>query len=63
MHIAKVAQVLSRSMHFAVELAEFYISYNGKILKLVQTRDWLSLHSPIDHGLKAVTNKFNVSVG
>jgi len=36
MHIAKVAQVIFRSMHFAVELAEFYISYNGKILKLAE---------------------------
>jgi len=29
MHLKKVAQLLSRSMHFANELAEFYISYNG----------------------------------
>jgi len=32
MHLKKVAQMLSRSMHFATELAEFYSSYNGGIL-------------------------------
>jgi len=32
MHVKKVAQLLSRSMHFATELAEFYISYNGGVL-------------------------------
>jgi len=31
-HLKKVAQLLSRSMHFATELAEFYISYNGEVL-------------------------------
>jgi len=29
MHLKKVAQLLFRSMHFANELAEFYLSYNG----------------------------------
>jgi len=32
MHLKKVAQLLSRSMHFATELAEFCISYNGGVL-------------------------------
>jgi len=32
MHRKKVAQLAFRSMHFAIELAEFYISYNGRIL-------------------------------
>jgi len=32
MHLKKVAQLLSKSMHFATELAEFYISYNGGVL-------------------------------
>jgi len=32
MHLKKVAQLLSRRMHFANELAEFYISYNGGVL-------------------------------
>jgi len=30
--LKKVAQLLSRSMHFATELAEFYMSYNGGVL-------------------------------
>jgi len=40
MHLKKVAQLLSRSMHFATELAEFYSSYNGG--ELVHFADWLS---------------------
>jgi len=32
MHLEKVAQLLSRSMHFTTELAEFYMSYNGGVL-------------------------------
>jgi len=32
MHLKKVAQLLSRSMHFATKLAELYISYNGGVL-------------------------------
>jgi len=32
MHLKKVAQLLSRSMHFATELAEFYSSYSGGVL-------------------------------
>jgi len=32
MHLKKVAQLLSRRMHFATELAEFYISYNSGVL-------------------------------
>jgi len=32
MHLKKVAQLLSRSMHFATELAEFYLRYNGGVL-------------------------------
>jgi len=32
MHGKKVAQLAFKSMHFAIELAEFYISYNGRIL-------------------------------
>jgi len=28
----KAAQLAFRSMHFAIELAELYISYNGRIL-------------------------------
>jgi len=34
-----IAQVLFRNMHCAVELAEFYISYNDEILELVNTCD------------------------
>jgi len=30
MHVIKVAQLFSRSMHFAFELAEVYISYSGE---------------------------------
>jgi len=29
MHVIKVGQLFSRSMHFAFELAEVYISYSG----------------------------------
>jgi len=29
MHKTKVAQLAFRSIHFALELAEFYINYNG----------------------------------
>jgi len=36
MHLIKVAQLFPRSMHFAFELAEFYISYNGEYFRLVQ---------------------------
>jgi len=32
MRLKKVAQLLSRSMHFANELAECYISYNSEVL-------------------------------
>jgi len=32
MHGKKVAQLAFRSMHFAIKLAEFYISYSGRIL-------------------------------
>jgi len=32
MHLKKVAQLLSRRMHFATELAEFYISYISGVL-------------------------------
>jgi len=31
MHLKKVAQLLSRSMHFANELAKLYISYNDGV--------------------------------
>jgi len=30
MHEKKFAQLAFRSMHFAIELSEFYISYNGR---------------------------------
>jgi len=33
MHKTKVTQVFFRSMHFALELAEFYTSSHGAILK------------------------------
>jgi len=29
-------------VHFAFEFAVYFISYNGEILELVHTRDWLS---------------------
>jgi len=32
MHLKKVARLLSRSMHFANELAEIYISYISGVL-------------------------------
>jgi len=32
MHEKKFAQLAFRSMHFAIELSEFYISYNGRTL-------------------------------
>jgi len=48
MHGKKVAQLAFRSMHFAIELAEFYISYNGKILTW-----YTSLVGWVLHGLFA----------
>jgi len=32
MHLKKISQLLFRSMHFATELAEFYMCYNGGVL-------------------------------
>jgi len=46
--MAKVAQLFFRSIHFAVELSEFRISYNREIFKLIPVSDWLSLHGLID---------------
>jgi len=37
MYVIKVAQLFSKSMHFAVELAEVYISYSGEYFR-VSTR-------------------------
>jgi len=49
MHMAKVAQLFFRSIHFAVELSEFRIlSYNHEIFKLIPVANWLSLHGLID---------------
>jgi len=36
MHVTKVAQLFPKSMHFAFELAEVYISYSGEYSRLVQ---------------------------
>jgi len=34
MHVIKVVQLFSRSMHFAFELAEVYISYSGEYSRI-----------------------------
>jgi len=34
MHVIKVAQLLFRRVHFAVELAEVYISYSGEYFRV-----------------------------
>jgi len=49
MHGKQVAQLAIRSMHFAIELAEFYISYNGRILTW-----YTSLIGWVLHGLLQV---------
>jgi len=37
MHVIKVAQLFSRSIHFAFELTEVYISYTGEYSRILQT--------------------------
>jgi len=34
MHVIKVAQLFPRSMHFALEFAEVYISYSGEYSRI-----------------------------
>jgi len=49
MHLKKVAQLLSRSMHFATELAEFYISYNSGVLSWYTLLIGWVLHGLLQH--------------
>jgi len=60
MHGTKVAQLAFRSMHFAIELAELYISYNGIILTW-----YTSLIGWVLHGLllkEQLTQVYTVAI-